>query len=840
MDHLVALDRLAPATRTRMARLPRSLTIMLDRVLANADDAERACAPFRHWLDGEAGAAIGLHPTRILMQDTAGVAALVDLAALRDCVAQAGGDPAGVEPVIPIDLVIDHSVEAIHSDGADARARNEATEFARNGERYAFFRWCEQAFANLRIVPPGNGICHQINLEDLAEIAREERGLLVPEVVIGTDSHTTMVNALGILGWGVGGIEAELAAGGQALSVTLPGVVEVELAGLVPVGVTATDLALTLTRFLRDAGVVGDIVEFTGSGAAALPLPDRAAIANMAPEYGAMAGLFAVDGESLRYFRSMGRSDAQLARFEAYARQTGLWAEENAALPRAWRRRLRFDLGSVAPVMAGPARPQDIHPLHAVPASLPGSGSGNGRVMLAAITSCTNTANPILMIEAGLVARRALELGVQPPAWVKCSLAPGSRRIAELLERAGLMEPLARIGFNLVGFGCTTCVGNSGDLNPAGQELIDQFPEEVAVAVLSGNRNFPRRIHPRLGANYLASPPLVVAAAIAGTLQVDLGAEPLGHDRSGHPVHLADLWPKPGEAAALLAEVARASGPPPGARFANPPAWEAIAISGGPRFEWDAQSLRIRRPTFYDRPAGNALGDIADAHPLLWLGDDVTTDHISPLGKIAEGSSAAAYLRDHGWDAAALPGYGEMRGNHEVMQRGGFAHAALGNRLCPDTGSMALDPQGQPRPVFDAAAAWRRRGRPLVVLAGRNYGAGSARDWAAKATAMLGIRAVIAQGFERIHRANLVSLGILPVVCRELPFCADVVRVDLAGVGTAGPQQVILHSADGSTQRIEAELAITGEHEREMLASGGIFSRIRQAALTASARTDPG
>lgn len=834
----VGLDRLAPAVREELARLPRSLTILLDSWLCRGEDPVRAAQPFRDWLAGRKSAPVPFRPTRILMQDTAGVAALADLAALRDAVAERGGDPSSVEPAVPIDLVIDHSVQVDFTGIADARQRNELLEFQRNEERYAFFRWCEQAFSKLRIIPPGRGICHQVNLEDLATIARkndEVPGLVVPEVVIGTDSHTTMINALGILGWGVGGLDAELVASGQPLMLPLPDVTQVELTGRPAPATGATDVALSLTRFLREAGVVGHVLEFAGEGLAALSLPDRAAIANMTPEFGATAGLFPADSETLRYLQSVGRGPKELAPNQAYAKATGLW-DDGEADSRQYSRRLRFDLGAVVPVMAGPARPQDTVPLHDVPASIPVSGrEADGAILIAAITSCTNTANPLLMLQAGLVAKRALERGLSPPPHVKCSLAPGSRRIARLLKASGLLEPLERIGFSLVGFGCTSCVGNSGPLNPAGEALLQREPDASVVSVLSGNRNFPNRIHPAIRANYLASPPLVVVAALAGALSVNLVADAIGTGRDGRPVHLAELWPAPGEAEALLADFERTmsdSADPPGT------AWENLPMPRGERFAWDPDSPYIRRPPFLDAGtrASPAAG-LTDAHVLLWLGDGVTTDHISPIGRIGWGSAAANYLQSRAGKEESFGSYGQFRGNHEVMLRGGFDHPSLGNRLSPDAPDRALDPKGGARTVYDAAMAWQARGVPLIVVAGRNYGCGSARDWAAKATALLGIRAVVAQSFERIHRSNLIATGVWPVICEAALDLAGVKAVSLEPAGGDIQFTLVLRKSAGSEERYPVYLAINSDFELQTLRAGGIFQQVLSGAL--STRTGP-
>ena len=838
------LDRLAPDRRARLAALPRSLVILLENVLAHetAQDAEPLVAAFDAWLDhGEAVAELPFRPSRILMQDTAGVAALADLAALRDHAAANGFAPSDVDAAIPVDLVIDHSVRVDHSGAGDAAARNLALEYARNRERYSFFKWAEQAFARLRVVPPGQGICHQINLEELTRGSVPAPGLVggrMAETVIGTDSHTTMVNALGVLGWGVGGIEAELAALDSPIPIPLPRVAQVELAGAPRPGVTATDIALHLVRFLREAKVVDEIVEFAGEGLDHLALPDRAAIANMCPEYGATAALFPVDDTTLGYLGAMGRTANEVADYRAYARQTGLWRDSGPA--RRYSRAVRFDLGSVGPVMAGPSRPEQVRALAEVPASLRESfpeaapaddlsstGPANGAIAIAAITSCTNTANPYLMVAAGLLARNAVARGLSVPPWVKTSLAPGSRRIARLLERAGLQDALDALGFHVVGFGCTTCVGNSGELQPALQR-----PDAPAllVSVLSGNRNFENRIHPAVRANYLASPPMVVAAALAGTLARSLTDAPLGAGSDGAPVFLHDIWPRADEVAAIMASPAIAQAEAAGADLA---AWHALPAPAGDCFEWDAASTFIQPPPFFASAAPRQAGDILDARPLLVLGDAITTDHISPIGRIQPGSPAAEYLAQRGTPADRYGSYGDRRANHDVMVRGTFDNARLANRLADAPGNRTPGPDGAMMSVFDAAGAFARPGVPLVIVAGENYGTGSARDWAAKGTALLGVRAVIARSFERIHRANLVAMGVLPVVTEdEMPPIGPEDRVSVRGIARLGPDctgLVVEVTPPGRAPlHLQARADIRSSGQFALLRQGGIFAGLRR------------
>lgn len=810
------LSRLNATDRAALAALPRSLVILLENILAHEADPVPYVAHFRQWLDhGAAEAEIPFRPSRILMQDTAGVAALADLAALRDHAVAHGFAPEAVDAAIPIDLVIDHSVHVDHSGSPDAAARNLALEYARNGERYRFFKWAERAFDRLTIVPPGQGICHQINLERLTTGCVRHKGRWMAETVIGTDSHTTMVNALGVLGWGVGGIEAELAALGAPVPIALPRVVEVRLEGRLAQGVTATDAALFITARLRDADVVDQIVEFSGPALDHLALPDRAAVANMCPEYGATAALFPVDGATLAYMAAMGRPAEG---YEAYARATGLWRD--AGPPRRYSRRLTLDLDSVEPMMAGPSRPQQIVPLAAVPASLREHfpQEEDALTAVAAITSCTNTANPALMVAAGLVAQKAVARGLSVPPWVKTSLAPGSPRIAAMLERAGLQESLDALGFHVVGFGCTTCVGNSGDLKPEAGE------GRLLAAVLSGNRNFENRIHPAIRANYLASPPLVVAAALAGRMGVNLAQDALGTDRYGAPVYLRDLWPDAAEVAAVL------QGLPdlPQTTEADP-AWEALDAPEADQFPWDPASTMVLAAPFFSRPVRGLTGDLHGARALLVLGDNVTTDHISPIGRIAAASPAAAWLRAHGQDN---PGsYGERRANDRVMLRGTFDNARLVNHLARAPGNRAPGPDGVESSVFEAAQAYGAQGVPLLVFAGARYGTGSARDWAAKGTALLGIGAVIARSFERIHRANLVAMGVLPIVWDQDAMA--LVRADsrtaILGIDRLSPDSgdliIEIDTPGKGIARFPARADVGSAGQIVLLRDGGLFAR---------------
>lgn len=805
------------------AALPRSLTILLENILVHEAEPEPYLAHFRQWLDhGRVDAEIPFRPSRILMQDTAGVAALADLAALRDHAAAHGHRVEAVDAAIPIDLVIDHSIHVDHSGTPDAAARNLALEYARNGERYRFFKWAERAFERLTVVPPGQGICHQINLERLTAGCMQRGGEWIAETVIGTDSHTTMVNALGVLGWGVGGIEAELAALGAPVPIALPYVVDVRLEGRLADGVTATDAALFITARLREAEVVDQIVEFSGPALDHLALPDRAAIANMCPEYGATAALFPVDEATLAYMAAMGRP---VADYEAYARRTGLWRD--AGPRRRFSRNLVIDLGAVGPLMAGPSRPQQIVALGDVPDSVrrhfpDARDARDGMIAIAAITSCTNTANPGLMVAAGLLAQKAVARGLSVPPWVKTSMAPGSPPMARLLKAAGLQDSLDALGFHVVGFGCTTCVGNSGDLKPDAARAAGDG--KLLAAVLSGNRNFENRVHPGIRANYLASPPLVVAAALAGHMGVDLTRDALGVDREGNPVRLADLWPSPAEVTAAL----NAAPLLPATATADP-AWDGLEAAETVRFPWNPASTMMLPPPFFTRPVQAVVQDLPGARPLLVLGDNVTTDHISPIGRIAATSPAAAWLREAGQSS---PGsYGQRRANHHVMLRGTFDNARLVNHLSPEAGPCAIGPDGAAMAVFDAALAFAKEATPLVIFAGAHYGTGSARDWAAKGTALLGIRAVIARSFERIHRANLVAMGVLPVVWDQ--DAAGLVeaqsRISILGIGQLGEGRrdlvVLIETPGRAAQRFAARADIGSAGQLALLRDGGLFSR---------------
>jgi aconitate hydratase len=836
--------------RFDVARLPFSLKVLLENLLRTEGNGSVSAADIEALASWDAAAEpskeIAFTPARVLMQDFTGVPAVVDLAAMRDAIAEMGGDPERINPLVPAELVIDHSVQVDAYGIRDAFRLNAEFEFERNKERYAFLRWGQGAFADFAVVPPDTGIVHQINLEYLARVVfpridpdptHPRPAQAYPDTLVGTDSHTTMVNGLGVLGWGVGGIEAEAAMLGQPMSMLIPRVLGVELHGSLPEGATATDLVLTVTQILREHGVVGMFVEFFGAGVAALPIADRATIGNMSPEFGSTCAIFPVDSETISYLELSGRSAEQVELVEAYAREQGLWHDEQSEQP-TYSATIDLDLGAVEPSLAGPKRPQDrvalssaqqefrraladyvptdgdqddaqdeavaesypasdppSHSVHgAAPAAqraattgtLPRNGTArtvtvgeetfaldHGDVVIAAITSCTNTSNPSVMIGAGILARNAVARGLRAKPWVKTSLAPGSKVVTEYLDRAGLTEPLEELGFNLVGYGCTTCIGNSGPLREEISAAVSDGDLAV-VSVLSGNRNFEGRINPDVKMNYLASPPLCVAYALAGTMDIDIVADPLGQDGDGKDVFLADIWPSEQEVAATVADVVRADmfRRSYGDVFAGDERWNGLEVPTGERFAWDDASTYVRLPPYFEgMPAEPPqLTDVDRARVLALLGDSVTTDHISPAGSIKRDGPAGLYLREHGVEPRDFNSYGSRRGNHEVMMRGTFANIRLRNRIgggeaLPEGGwtRYLADGSGEQQSIYDAAMRYQGEGIDLVVLAGKEYGSGSSRDWAAKGTKLLGVRAVIAESFERIHRSNLVGMGVLPL-----------------------------------------------------------------------------
>jgi len=852
-------------------RLPYAQKILLENLLRHEDgnDVDRAdIEALAAWDAGaEPSREIAFTPARVLMQDFTGVPAVVDLAAMRDAMAALGGDPDRINPLSPAELVIDHSVQVDFFARPDAAARNSEVEFERNRERYEFLRWGQQAFANFKVVPPGTGIVHQVNCEYLARtvFTRSDDGhtWAYPDTLVGTDSHTTMVNGLGVLGWGVGGIEAEAAMLGQPVTMLIPQTVGMRLRGRLPEGATATDLVLTVTEILRRRGVVGKFVEFFGDGLDHLPLADRLTIANMAPEYGATCGLFPIDAETLVYLRLTGRSDEQVALVQAYARAQGFWREPG--MPEAiYSEVLDLDMSTVQPSLAGPKRPQDrltlgetrrvyrqaLEPMIAGrqgggSVSVPGTAGAytlaDGAVVIAAITSCTNTSNPSVMLGAGLVARKAAERGLTRKPWVKTSLAPGSMVVTDYLARAGLTAHLEALGFHTVGYGCTTCIGNSGPLPGEVSEAI-RDGSLVVCSVLSGNRNFEGRVHAEVKMNFLASPPLVVAYAIAGTMDIDLDSDPLGTDGEGKPVYLRDIWPSAKEIAAALAAVDAEMFRSNYANvFTGDARWSSLEVPSSSRYTWKSDSTYVRNPPYFEGITREAPGiaPITGARCLALLGDSITTDHISPAGSIKQDSPAGAFLIANGVEPRDFNSYGARRGNHEVMMRGTFANIRLRNQLVPgvEGGVTVHLPCGEQTSIFDAAMRYQEQGTPLVILAGKEYGTGSSRDWAAKGTRLLGIRAVIAESFERIHRSNLVGMGVLP-----LTFAAgdSVASLGLSGRETftveglqhgARHVTVVATGDDGTRVSFEARVRVDTPKEWDYFENGGILPYVlRQLA----------
>ncbi len=857
-----SLEAAAEAGLGDVRRLPRSLKVLLENLLRHEDgrtvsaDDIRAVAA---WLaERRSDREIAFRPARVLMQDFTGVPAVVDLAAMRQAMVAAGGEAARINPLAPVDLVIDHSVMIDHAGSPEALALNTEMEFARNGERYAFLRWGQGAFDNFRVVPPGTGICHQVNLEYLAQVVwtdeREGRPVAYPDTLIGTDSHTTMVNGLSVLGWGVGGIEAEAAMLGQPISMLIPEVVGFRLSGALAAGTTATDLVLRVVQMLRQRGVVGKFVEFFGPGLDGLSLPDRATIANMAPEYGATCGFFPIDAETVSYLTLTARDADRIALVEAYARAQGLWRDPEDDEP-LFTDTLELDVSTVKPCISGPRRPQDRIDLEAAASAFPAAlkeiagaertrraevagadyALRDGDVVIAAITSCTNTSNPSVMVAAGLLARNAVARGLRVKPWVKTSLAPGSQVVADYLEAAGLQEPLDALGFNIAGFGCTTCIGNSGPLPEAITGAIAEG-DLVAASVLSGNRNFEGRISPHVRANYLASPPLVVAYALAGSMLRDLASEPLGKDAEGAAVYLGDLWPPDAEVRDVIARVV---GPEMfAARYADvfegPEPWRKIDTAGGLTYDWDPASTYIQHPPFFEGGQGAGVADITGARPLAILGDSVTTDHISPAGAIQPDGPAGKYLIANGVEPRDFNSYGARRGNHQVMMRGTFANIRIRNLMAPGTegGVTRHMPGGEEMSIYDAAMRYRDAGTPLVVVAGKEYGAGSSRDWAAKGTRLLGIKTVIAESFERIHRSNLLGMGVLPLQFKDGAGAATLgldgtETFDVSGIAggvTPGMDVALgITRGDGSREEITVLCRIDTIDEAEYYKAGGIL-----------------
>ncbi len=787
--HYFSLQKLANEGLLELEKLPNSLKVLLENLLRGEDGnsvtKEDIIALANHTATTEVEREIAFRPARVLMQDFTGVPGVVDLAAMRDALVAQNKDPALINPLTPVDLVIDHSVMVDKFAQPSAYEENVAIEMARNAERYEFLRWGQTAFDNFRVVPPGTGICHQVNLEYLAKSVWtntvDGEKYAYPDTLVGTDSHTTMINALGVLGWGVGGIEAEAAMLGQPVTMLIPDVVGFKFSGKLKEGVTATDLVLTVVEMLRAHGVVGKFVEFYGDGLDHLPLADRATIANMAPEYGATCGFFTIDQETLNYLNLTGRDSHTIELVEAYAKTQGLWRDSSTPDP-VFNSALALDLSQVVPSVAGPKRPQDrvaLSQLHekteeiladqkAPDTEINVAGTdyqlGHGDVVIAAITSCTNTSNPTVMMAAGLVAKKAIDLGLQRKPWVKSSLAPGSQVVTDYLIKAGLQTYLDQLGFNLVGYGCTTCIGNSGPL-PAEIDAAIEAGDLTVSSVLSGNRNFEGRIHNKVRANWLVSPPLVVAFALAGTTRINLTTDPIGKGANGQDIYLKDLWPSNTEVAAAVAEVSASMFQSRYADvFSGDDAWKSIKIPPEKTYQWSPTSTYIQHPPFFSA-ARQATDDINNARILALFGDSVTTDHISPAGSIAPDSPAGQYLQEHGVAVKDFNSYGSRRGNHEVMMRGTFANVRIKNEMVPgiEGGFTRSVPDGEPMPIYDSAMRSQKNNTPLIVFAGKEYGTGSSRDWAAKGTRLLGVQAVIAESFERIHRSNLIGMGVLPL-----------------------------------------------------------------------------
>ncbi|WP_338463588.1 aconitate hydratase AcnA [Franconibacter daqui] len=848
-----------------ITRLPKSLKVLLENMLRWQDN-DTVTADDLHALAGwlknaHADREIAYRPARVLMQDFTGVPAVVDLAAMREAVKRLGGDVSKVNPLSPVDLVIDHSVTVDHFGDDDAFEENVRLEMERNHERYVFLRWGQQAFSRFSVVPPGTGICHQVNLEYLGKAVWSELqdGVMVayPDTLVGTDSHTTMINGLGVLGWGVGGIEAEAAMLGQPVSMLIPDVVGFRLTGKLREGITATDLVLTVTQMLRKHGVVGKFVEFFGDGLDSLPLADRATIANMAPEYGATCGFFPVDDVTLGYMRLSGRSEEQVALVEAYTKAQGLW--RNPGDEPVFTSVLELDMGDVEASLAGPKRPQDRVALGDVPKAFAASTelelntarkdkqpvtytlSGHqyelpdGAVVISAITSCTNTSNPSVLMAAGLLAKKAVTLGLKRQPWVKASLAPGSKVVSDYLARAKLTPYLDELGFNLVGYGCTTCIGNSGPLPEPIEQAIKKGDLTVG-AVLSGNRNFEGRIHPLVKTNWLASPPLVVAYALAGNMNINLETEPLGHDRKGDPVYLKDIWPSTSEIARAMEQVSTEMFRKEYAEvFEGTDDWKAINVQASDTYDWQSDSTYIRLSPFFEEMLADPapVQDIHGARILAMLGDSVTTDHISPAGSIKLDSPAGRYLLSHGVERNDFNSYGSRRGNHEVMMRGTFANIRIRNEMVPgvEGGMTRLLPGDEVMSIYDAAMRYQEKGTPLAVIAGKEYGSGSSRDWAAKGPRLLGVRVVIAESFERIHRSNLIGMGILPLefpqgVTRKTLGLTGDERIDisdLANITPAATVPVTLTRADGATEVIDCRCRIDTGNELTYYRNDGIL-----------------
>lgn len=855
------LKVVAKALGFELRRLPISMRVLLENLVRHEDGQHiytRDLQAVADWFENrKSDHEVEYFPARVLMQDFTGVPAVVDLAAMRDAAKKMGKDPKVVNPLIPVDLVIDHSVQVDKYGRGSSFEENVALEMKRNKERYEFLKWGKKAFANFRVVPPGTGICHQVNLEFLASVVciREESDgqYIYPDTVVGTDSHTTMINGVGVLGWGVGGIEAEAAMLGQGISMVLPEVIGVKITGRVKPGVTATDVVLTITQMLRAKGVVGKFVEFYGDGLSALPLADRATISNMAPEYGATCAFFPVDGETIKYLRLSGREEESIQVVEEYCKMQGLWREDESDI--SYTAILSLDLAEVEASMAGPRRPQDRISLGGVPQGfekeLPslnkdpnntgkvfdcmGAKVHNGSVVIAAITSCTNTSNPYVMIGAGLIARKARKMGIKAQPWVKTSLAPGSQVVTEYLTQSGLQEDLDYIGFNLVGYGCTTCIGNSGPLHEELEKVISDN-NLVVAAVLSGNRNFEGRVHPLVRANYLASPMLCVLYALCGDINVDLTTDPIAQDEFGNAVYMRDLWPTNQE----IEEVKHSVLTPDVFRkryadvFRGDEKWSGLKAPEGVTYDWDSSSTYIKNPPYFENFSreGVTLLDINDARILAIFGNSITTDHISPAGSIAKGSPAARYLESLGVERADFNSYGARRGNHEVMMRGTFANTRIKNKITQEVegGYTRIEGKGDIISIYDASEFYKANGISTVVVAGKEYGTGSSRDWAAKGTKLQGVRAVIAESFERIHRSNLVGMGVLPLQFINIGVddlgLSGTETISVYGISQMKPRQklrCVIRYASAEVMELEVLSRIDTEVELDYIKSGGIL-----------------
>ncbi|MEH0195177.1 aconitate hydratase AcnA [Caulobacter sp. CCNWLY153] len=849
--------------------LPVSMKVLLENLLRYEDGVsvnEADLKAVANWLEnkGSVEHEISFRPARVLMQDFTGVPAVVDLAAMRDAMVALGADPAKINPLNPVDLVIDHSVMVDNFGDSKAYDANVKREYERNIERYRFLRWGSSAFNNFRVVPPGTGICHQVNLEYLAQTVWTAQvdgsEVAYPDTVVGTDSHTTMVNGLSVLGWGVGGIEAEAAMLGQPIPMLIPEVIGFKLTGAMPEGATATDLVLTVTQMLRKKGVVGKFVEFYGDALANLTLEDQATIANMAPEYGATCGFFPISAATVAFLKGTGRDAERVALVEAYAKEQGLWWEPGVAEP-TFTDSLELDLGSVLPSLAGPKRPQDRvllsdasskfaeslvgefgkaeSPEFRAPVEGEDFDVGHGDVVIAAITSCTNTSNPSVLIAAGLLAKNAVAKGLKAKPWVKTSLAPGSQVVTDYLAKAGLTKHLDALGFNLVGYGCTTCIGNSGPLPENISKTINEN-DLVACSVLSGNRNFEGRVNPDVRANYLASPPLVVAYALAGSLKIDLNTQPIGKDKKGNDVFLRDIWPSNEDIAALqrksINEKMFASRY--GDVFKGDKNWQGIKVTGGQTYAWEGESTYVQNPPYFPNMSmtPSPVTDIVEARVLAVFGDSITTDHISPAGSIKTSSPAGQYLVNHGVEPIDFNGYGARRGNHEVMMRGTFANIRIRNKITPEIegGVTKHFPSGEVMPIYDAAMKYQAEGRPAVVFAGKEYGTGSSRDWAAKGTKLLGVRAVITESFERIHRSNLVGMGVLPLQFiqdgwQKLELTGEEL-VSIRGLTDLAPRKQLIvelyRPTDGRIARFPVRCRIDTPTELEYFKNGGVLNYV--------------